>query len=76
MAAGVAVICSDIEVLKEILGSHAVYFHSGDQESLKKSLKGFLSGNMPKPSAESLIQYSKKYSYKDAAVKIMALWKN
>lgn len=76
MAAGVPVLCSDIEVLKEILDSHAVYFRNRDKESLKQSLKQFWGRELPKPSPESLIQYSKNYSYKDAAIKIMTLWKN
>lgn len=70
MAAGKPVICSDIEVLRETLGEHAVYFKSDDKESLKTVLCAFMDGKLEVPSPDELMRFSKRYTYKRTAKKI------
>ncbi len=67
MACGVPVLCSDIEVLQEVLDGHAEYFISNDKESLKNSLVRCLDKKHCFPSSEELIAYSRKYSYASSA---------
>lgn len=76
MALGCPVVCSDIEVLKEILGDYAVYFHSNDRESLRKVLSDCLRGKTSYPSPEELTVYSKQFSYYETAQKLNRLLEN
>ncbi|MCD8068123.1 MAG: glycosyltransferase family 4 protein [Lachnospiraceae bacterium] len=70
MACGVPVLCSNIEVLREVLGDQAEYFVSDDRESLKTALLDCLDESHVFPPRESLISYSRKYSYKES-VKVL-----
>lgn len=75
MAAGCPVICSDIDAHREILGEMAVYFRSNDKEDLQRTLIGCMNGDIPVPSSDSLIQYSRKYSYQKAAKELQEILK-
>lgn len=67
MAAGCPVVCSDIEVSKEILGDQAVYFRSNDRESLKRVLTDCLKRNERHSNEDALIEYSRRFSYQKTA---------
>lgn len=67
MASGVPVLCSDLEVLREVLGEKAEYFRSDDRESLKAALSRCLESGHVFPAREELITYSRRYSYKSSA---------
>ena len=71
MAVGCPVICSDIEVLKEILGEYGIYFQNRNRESLKIVLKSYLDGEMPLHGRNDLIAYSKKYTYEESVKKLL-----
>ena len=70
MASGCPVICSDIDVLKEILGDMPVYFRNNDKDDLKKVLKKFLDGHYILPGRDELILWSTQYSYRKTAEKL------
>lgn len=70
MASGCPVICSDIDVLKEILGDMPVYFRNNDKDDLKKVLKKFLDGHYVLPGRGELILWSTQYSYRKTAEKL------
>ncbi len=67
MACGTPVLCSDIEVLREVLGNWAEYFVGDDKESLKTALADCLDDSHAFLPCESLTAYSRKYSYKESA---------
>lgn len=76
MANGCPVLCSDIAVLKEVLGGYAVYFRNNDRESLKRALIHCLAGRKICRGPDELVAYSKIYNYKRTAEKVYSLLKN
>lgn len=64
MASGCAVVSSDAEVMREILGDYAIYFENNNAESLERVLENWMAGKVESKSSEDLIEYSKKFSYK------------
>ena len=63
MAAGCKVISSDAEAMKEVLGSHAVYFKNNNKEDLKKVLSECVQGIVQVKSPDELKMYSRRFSY-------------
>lgn len=53
MAHGVPVVCSDLPVCQELLGSSALYFHSGDVGDLARQLQAATRLDWPARSAEA-----------------------
>jgi glycosyltransferase involved in cell wall biosynthesis len=53
MAHGLPVVCSDLPVCQELLGSSALYFHSGDVDDLVKQLQTATRLDWPARSAEA-----------------------
>ena len=53
----------------------AVYFRSNAKEDLQRTLIGYMNGDIPVPSSDSLIQYSRKYSYQKAAKELQEILK-
>ena len=74
MAVGCPVVCSDIDVAKEILGDKVIYFRSNDRESLKSVLVRCLNGKEKFPSKNRLIDYSRRFTYREAAEKMKVLF--
>ncbi len=73
MAVGCPVVCSDIEVSKEILKDQAVYFRNRDKESLRSVLASCLKNKEIFPSRNSLIEYSRRFSYQKTAMELKRL---
>lgn len=76
MAAGCPVICSDIEVLKEILGDYAVYFRNNDKMSLKNVLSAYMCGRLSFRYEDELMKYSRKYTYRSSADKLLRIFES
>lgn len=74
MAVGCPVVCSDIDVAKEILGDMATYFCNNNRESLKSVLIRCLEGREKFPSKDQLINYSRQFSYRKAANELGTLF--
>lgn len=73
MAVGCPVVCSDLEVSKEILKDQAVYFRNKDKESLKNVLALCLGEKRIFSSRDSLTEYSRRFSYRKTAQKLIRL---
>ena len=76
MAAGCPVVCSDLEVLKEILGDHAVCFSSDDSTSLRNVLVDCLKRKKKFLPSEELTAYSRRFSYRETAQGLNRLLEN
>lgn len=67
------VICSDIECLKEILGSEAIMVNANNYEEVARNLSGF-EGEKQKNNT-SFNNLRRKYDWNDAALKVKSIFK-
>lgn len=76
MASGCPVLCSDIEVLKEVLKDQAVYFCNNNKESLKQALTVCLSTEDDSGKRAERTAYSRNYCYEKTAAQVYSLLKD
>ena len=76
MASGCPVVCSDIEVFREVYGGAAVYFDSKSATDLAKKLNILLDNqNLKKELVEKGLRQASKYSWKKLALETLNLYK-
>jgi len=76
MASGCPVVCSDIEVFREVYGDAAVYFDSKSATDLAKKLNILLDNqNLKKELVGKGLRQASKYSWKKLALETLNLYK-